>query len=64
MMDFATLGSIVTVLAVVAFSGIVAWTMSGRQNERFDAAARLPFALPDETETSQRIHANTEGRDE
>ena len=47
-MDFATLGSIVTVLAVVAFAGIVAWTMNGRQDKRFDAASRLPFALPDE----------------
>jgi cytochrome c oxidase cbb3-type subunit 4 len=48
MMDFVTLGSIVTVLAVIAFAGVVAWTMSRRQDERFDAAARLPFALPDE----------------
>ncbi len=48
MMDFATLGSIVTVLAVITFAGIVIWTMSGRQDERFDAASRLPFALPDE----------------
>ena len=47
-MDFATLGSVVTVLAMVAFAGIVAWTMSRRQSERFDAASRLPFALPDE----------------
>jgi cbb3-type cytochrome oxidase subunit 3 len=48
MMDFATLGSIVTVLAMVVFAGIVAWTMSRRQSERFDAASRLPFDLPDE----------------
>jgi len=53
MMDFATLGSIVTVLAVIAFAGIVAWTMSRRQSERFDAASRLPFALPDEIAASR-----------
>ena len=53
MMDFATLGSIFTVLAVIAFAGIVAWTMSRRQNERFDAASRLPFALPDEIAASR-----------
>ena len=52
-MDFATLGSIVTVLAVIAFAGIVAWTMSSRQDKRFDAASRLPFALPDEIAASQ-----------
>lgn len=52
-MDFATLGSIVTVLAVIAFAGIVAWTMSGRQNKRFDAASQLPFALPDEIAASR-----------
>jgi cytochrome c oxidase cbb3-type subunit IV len=52
-MDFATLGSIVTILAVIAFAGIVAWTMSRRQDERFDAASRLPFALPDEIAPSR-----------
>ena len=59
-MDFATLSSIITVLAVVAFAGIVAWTMSRRQDERFEAASQLPFALPDENATSQR-NANKTG---
>ena len=52
-MDFATLSSIVTVLAVVSFAGIVAWTLSRRNTERFEAAAQLPFALPDENATSK-----------
>ena len=59
-MDFAMLGSIVTVVAVIAFAGIVAWTMSRRQNERFDAASRLPFALPDEIAASQPNGAKPE----
>ena len=62
-MDFATLSSIVTVLAVVAFAGIVAWTMSRRQSARFEAASLLPFALPDEIATSQSNVIKTgEGR--
>jgi cytochrome c oxidase cbb3-type subunit 4 len=52
MMDFATLSSIITVLAVIAFAGIVAWTMSRRQDDRFEAASQLPFALPDENATA------------
>jgi cytochrome c oxidase cbb3-type subunit IV len=56
MMEFATLGSIITVLAVIAFAGIVAWTMSRRQDERFETASRLPFALPDETAVAPIRH--------
>lgn len=62
-MDFATLSSIITVLAVVTFAGIVVWAMSGRQSARFAAAARLPFAIPDESATGQpHLNKNGEGR--
>ena len=62
-MDFATLSSIITVLAVVTFTGIVVWAMSGRQSARFEAAARLPFAIPDETAAAQpNLTKNGEGR--
>lgn len=43
-MDLNTLRSIVTVLSFAAFAGIVVWAWSRRQRERFDEAARLPFA--------------------
>ncbi len=62
-MDFATLSSIVTVVAFVSFAGIVAWTMSRRNTQRFEEAAQLPFALPDENATSKSyVIENGEGR--
>ena len=46
---FTFLGSATTVLAVVAFAGIVAWAYSGRRRTAFEQAANAPFALPDDT---------------
>ncbi len=46
-MDINTLRSIVTVLALVAFLGIVVWAWSGRNKARFDEAAQLPFKNKD-----------------
>ena len=54
-MDFATLSSVITVLAVVVFAGIVGWTLSRRQTKRFAAAAQLPFALPDDAVTADPV---------
>ena len=42
-MDINLLRSIVTVVALVVFIGIVFWAWSRRNKERFDEAARLPF---------------------
>ena len=42
-MDINTLRSIATVMALVVFIGIVVWAWSGRNKERFDEAANLPF---------------------
>lgn len=62
-MDFATFSSILTVLAVVSFAGIIAWTMSRRQSARFEEAAQLPFALPDENAVSpSNVIKTGEGR--
>ena len=47
-MDFATLSTIITVVAAVTFAGIVLWTLSSRQSKRFETASQLPFALPDD----------------
>ncbi len=43
-MDINDLRSIVTVLAFLAFIGIVAWAWSGRRRSAFDEAANLPFS--------------------
>ena len=44
----ALLGSVTTVVSVIAFAGIVAWAWSKRRQAAFDEAANAPFALPDE----------------
>jgi len=42
-MDLNDLRSIVTVVSLLTFLGIVAWAWSRRNQDRFDEAARLPF---------------------
>jgi len=42
-MDINSLRSIVTVVALVVFIGIVAWAWSNKNKARFDEAANLPF---------------------
>lgn len=43
-MDVNDLRSVVTVLLLLAFVGIVAWAWSRGNRSRFDEAAQLPFA--------------------
>ena len=43
-MDINDLRSIVTVLSMLAFIGIVVWALSRSNKARFDEAAMLPFA--------------------
>ena len=45
---YSFLGSATTVLAFVAFIGIVLWAFSGRRRRDFEEAANAPFALPDD----------------
>ena len=42
-MDINDLRSIVTLVSLLTFLGIVAWAWSRRTKERFEEAARLPF---------------------
>jgi cytochrome c oxidase cbb3-type subunit 4 len=42
-MDVNTLRSIVTVVSLLCFVGIVWWAWSRRNQAAFDEAARLPF---------------------
>ena len=42
-MDINILRSIVTVISLVTFLGIVVWAWSSRNRDRFDEAANLPF---------------------
>lgn len=42
-MDLNLLRSIITVVTLITFIGIVVWAWSGRNKARFEEAARLPF---------------------
>ncbi|MBA4211558.1 MAG: CcoQ/FixQ family Cbb3-type cytochrome c oxidase assembly chaperone [Polaromonas sp.] len=42
-MDINDLRSIVTVISMFTFLGIVAWAWSRRNKDRFEEAAQLPF---------------------
>ncbi|MDP3254190.1 MAG: cbb3-type cytochrome c oxidase subunit 3 [Hydrogenophaga sp.] len=42
-MDINDLRSIVTVVSLLTFLGIVAWAWSRSNRDRFDEAARIPF---------------------
>ncbi|PZO18990.1 MAG: CcoQ/FixQ family Cbb3-type cytochrome c oxidase assembly chaperone [Burkholderiales bacterium] len=42
-MDINDLRSIVTLISMFTFLGIVAWAWSKRNKDRFEEAAQLPF---------------------
>jgi cytochrome c oxidase cbb3-type subunit 4 len=42
-LDFNTLRSVVTVISLITFIGIMVWTYSRRHADDFETAANLPF---------------------
>ncbi|MDO5693337.1 MAG: cbb3-type cytochrome c oxidase subunit 3 [Pseudomonadota bacterium] len=42
-MDINLIRSVVTVVSLIVFIGIVIWAWSRRNQEQFDEAAHLPF---------------------
>ena len=54
-MDVNDLRSLVTVVSLVLFAGLMAWTWWPRRQSAYAAAAQLPFdgetAVPDEVQT-------------
>jgi cytochrome c oxidase cbb3-type subunit 4 len=58
---FTFLGSATTVLAFVAFIGIVVWAYSSRRKKAFDEAANAPFALPDDVYDGPQRSQTTNG---
>ena len=49
-MDYSTFGSVMTVVMLAVFLGIVAWAFSGKRSAAFEEAARVP--LEDDMERS------------
>ncbi len=50
-MNYGNLSGVMTILAFVAFLGVVYWAFSAKRKADFDAAARLPL------EDDQPTHA-------
>jgi cytochrome c oxidase cbb3-type subunit 4 len=50
MIAYSILGVATTVIAFVAFLGIVAWAYGSGRRKAFEEAANAPFALPDEAD--------------
>jgi len=50
-MEPGTLRGLATLLALLAFVGVVWWAWSGRQKQKFDQAARMP--LEEETDRNE-----------
>ena len=48
MQIYSVIGSVLTVVSLLLFVGIVIWAWSRGRKRAFDAAALAPFALPDE----------------
>lgn len=42
-MDLNDLRSLVTLVSLATFAGICTWAWAGRNRDRFDEAARVPF---------------------
>jgi cytochrome c oxidase cbb3-type subunit 4 len=53
-MDINTLRAGITVAALIAFLGIVAWAWSSRRRADFEAAARLPLDEDDGATTGEK----------
>ena len=51
-MDYSIFGSVMTVVMLVVFLGIVAWAFSGKRSRAFEEAARVP--LEDDAERGER----------
>lgn len=47
---YSTLASVFTVISFFVFIGIVVWAYSAQRQSAFEAAAKEPFALPDEVD--------------
>mgnify|MGYP003514159301 FL=1 len=61
MIAYSILGVATTVLAFVAFVGIVAWAYGSGRRKAFEEAANAPFALPDETDENLGNNAKRAG---
>ena len=60
-MDFTLIDSILTVVVMVVFVGIVLWAWSGKRAQAFNEAANLPFTEDKPVTTEKITKENTHG---
>lgn len=53
MTTWTFLSSLMTVVSLVTFIGIVVWAYSRKRKRGFDEAANAPFALPDDVDANK-----------
>ena len=56
------LHSIMTLVTLITFVGIVVWAYSRKRKAAFDEAANAPFALPDDADGPVAIGERSVGR--
>jgi len=54
-LDYVTFSTVMTVVMLIIFIGIVAWAYSGKRRAQFDEAARVPL---DDGDTSGGEYSN------
>jgi cytochrome c oxidase cbb3-type subunit 4 len=60
-MDFTLIDSILTVVVMVVFVGIVLWAWSGKRAQAFNEAAHLPFTEDNPVSTAKTSKENPHG---
>ncbi len=59
-LDYVTFSTVMTVVMLIIFIGIVAWAYSGKRRAQFDEAARVPL---DDGDTSGGEYPNGMARE-
>ena len=60
-MDFTLIDSILTVVVMVVFVGIVLWAWSGKRAQAFNEAANLPFTEDQPVSTPKNSKEKSHG---
>jgi cytochrome c oxidase cbb3-type subunit 4 len=60
-MDFTLIDSVLTVVVMVVFIGIVFWAWSSRRATAFNEAANLPFTEDEPVSAEQHTKENSHG---
>ena len=60
-MDLTLIDSILTIVVMLVFIGIVLWAWSGKRKQQFDEAANIPFTEDETAPTASTKKENSHG---